>query len=79
VSRAVELARTLWANEPVLVSSVPAILVTIGIISTTQASAAPAIIGSITAAATELAVAFGARSQVSPVRKPAPPAETPAP
>lgn len=76
MSRAGDLARLAWRNEPVLVSTVPTVLVTVGIITTTQASAASAVIGSAAAVVTELAVAFGARSQVSPVRKPAPPAET---
>lgn len=79
MSRAGDLARAVWRDEPVLTAAIPSVLVTVGVITTIQANALTAAIGSLAAGGAELAVAFGARSQVTPVRKPAPPAETPAP
>ena len=69
MNRALSVLKKLWATEPVLVSSVPAVLVTVGVISSTQADAAKAAIGSIIAAVAEVGTAIGARSVVTPVAK----------
>ena len=65
---ALAVLKKLWATEPVLVSSVPTVLVTVGVITATQGDAAKAAVASIVSAVTEVGIVFGARSQVTPAK-----------
>jgi hypothetical protein len=63
------LLKKAWAAEPVLVAVVPPILVTAGVITLAQSNALTAAVGSILAAAAQLAAAFGVRTAVKPAAK----------
>lgn len=60
--------RALWAKEPVLVSTALPVLVTIGVLTQAQLSTLTHVLASVGAVVAEVAAAFGARSQVTPVK-----------
>ena len=61
--------RGLWRREPVLVGSVLPVLVTLGVLTQSQASTVTNVIAGVASVVGELAVSFGVRSKVSPAAK----------
>ena len=61
--------RTFWHREPVLVGSVLPVLVTLGVLTQSQASTVTNVLAGIASVVGELAVAFGVRSKVIPAAK----------
>ena len=60
--------RALWAKEPVLISSLLPVLVTVGVLTQAQVSTLTHVLATVGAVVAEVAAAFGARSQVTPVK-----------
>lgn len=70
MKRLVGFLRTLWAREPVLVSTLIPLGVSVGLISQAQGSTLQDTITAIVAAVVQVCAALGIRSQVSPAAKP---------
>jgi hypothetical protein len=71
VSRVVDVARTLWRNEPVIVRTALPQLVSLGLLTAHQAdalSATLAAVGSLVVEVVGLVGAFRARSKVTPTK-----------
>lgn len=68
MKKMLSVLRRLWAREPVLAGTVLPVLVTVGVITQTQASTVQQAIAGLVAVAAEVAAAFGVRHHVTPVK-----------
>jgi hypothetical protein len=62
----VNFLKKLWAEEPVLVATIIPLGVTVGLLTTDQASALTNVVTGAVAAVVQILAAFGIRSKVSP-------------